>query len=74
MSALSDLLRGRRYELGLSLQDLCDRTGFSKSHLCEIERGHSEPGVTKIAVIAKELRLSARSVFDAALAGIGGKA
>lgn len=38
---LGDLLKARREQAGLSLQDLADATGVTKSHLWEVEDGRT---------------------------------
>lgn len=71
---LADLLRDRRMELGLTLQQVADLTGTSKSYVYELECGISEPGIAKAAALSRVLRLSARSMFDAAIAKATGGA
>lgn len=67
---LPGLLHAKRKALGLTLQDVADQSGSSKSFIWELEHGVSEPSVTKAAAIAKVLKLSPRSIFAAATTAV----
>lgn len=53
-----------RKERKLSLQELADRTGVSKSMLSKIERGEKNPSLQIAAQIAEGLRLSLSSMLE----------
>ncbi|WP_291244798.1 helix-turn-helix transcriptional regulator [Fournierella sp.] len=56
MDAIRDRIRSRRLELGLSLQDLAERTGMSKSTLQRYETGSIKNlPLDKLEILAKAL-------------------
>lgn len=52
-------VRQRREELRLSLAELAERTEVSKTHLWQVEKGLSEPGVGVIVRLCRALGVSA---------------
>ncbi len=68
MTPLGNLLRDTRKARGLSLQQLADLVGTSKSYVYEVEAGMSEPTIGKAAAWAVALKLSPKRLFDAAIA------
>ena len=67
MTPLATLLKERRKARGLTLQQMADLVGTSKSYVYEVEAGMSEPSIGKAAVWAAVLKLSPRRLFDAAI-------
>ena len=55
MSALGEAIRTRRRALNLSQRALGERASLATSHICQIEKGKSMPGVEALAAIAKGL-------------------
>lgn len=51
-------LRAVRDDLALTLAEMAQRTGYSDSHLSDLERGRRQPNARNIARIAKALRIS----------------
>jgi transcriptional regulator with XRE-family HTH domain len=52
-------MKARRSELGLTLQQIADRAGTSKSHVWELEQGRSaNPTITMTVAIADALSMS----------------
>ncbi len=66
MTPLANLLRETRKSRGLTLQQLADIVGTSKSYVYEVEAGISEPTIGKAAAWAMALKLSPRRLFNAA--------
>lgn len=63
-----DFIRENREALGLSLQELADKAGCTKSHIWEIEANRSvNPTVHTVQGLAKGLGIPVMSVFSAAL-------
>ncbi|AYY14550.1 XRE family transcriptional regulator [Actinobacteria bacterium YIM 96077] len=62
--AVGERIRMRRRELGLTLQDLAHRTGFSRSFLSQVEIGRSRPSVSALARIRSALDMTT-SMFTA---------
>lgn len=55
---LSDFLRRRRLDLGLTMEELGERSGVSVSHISRIERGTQVPKVDTLGQFLKGLDLS----------------
>jgi transcriptional regulator with XRE-family HTH domain len=64
--ALGENLRTLREDRNLSLQSLADLTGVSKSMLCQIETGKSNPTIETLWKIANGLRISFTSLLRGA--------
>lgn len=47
--------RRRRYELGLTVSQLADAIGASKSYVSQIENGAFDPGPARFAALVKAL-------------------
>lgn len=54
---LGPLLRKRRKQLGLTLQELCDRSGVSVGYLSQIEREMATPTLGTLAQLADGLQV-----------------
>lgn len=52
---LGEKIRQRRTELGLSLQEVAQRTGLTPSFLSQVERDQTEPSITSLRKIAEAL-------------------
>lgn len=61
-------LREARQAAGLSLRELGDRIGLSASLLSQIERGKSEPSVSSLYALVKELGVSLDALLGSAVA------
>ena len=57
-------LKKVRFDRGLTLDNVAEMTGVSKTMLGQIERGVSIPSITVLWKIAKGLRLSLSSLFN----------
>lgn len=63
---IGDKLRKRRQEFGLSLQQLADASGSSKSYIWELEhKNHARPSGDKLSKIAEALELPIEYLLDA---------
>lgn len=57
--AMASRIKTRRRELGLSLQDIADRAGCTKSHVWEIEKGRStNPTISMALALSDALQIS----------------
>ncbi|WP_246795213.1 helix-turn-helix domain-containing protein [Burkholderia perseverans] len=54
-----------RKQLGLSLQDLAERAGLTKSYLSKVERGLSTPSVAVAMQLAQALHVEVGQLFSA---------
>ena len=68
MTKLPAFLRSRRELLGMSLEDVAQAVGSSKSYMYEIERGKSEPGFLMAIRLSVALQTSISLMASAALA------
>lgn len=50
---LNDKIHMLRWQHKLSMQDISDRTGLAKSHLSNVERGKTEPGIGVVVTLAR---------------------
>lgn len=58
-------MRNRRVELGLSQQDVADKSGLTRANYSHIERGRSEPNLSQMVSIAKTLKVAPNANFFA---------
>lgn len=66
-SLLGEWLRHARKEQGLSQRALADRSGLSRSYVCDIERGRgAEPSLTTLDKLAAALGASRADLMRAA--------
>lgn len=49
------LIRARRRQLSMTLQELCDAAGISVGYLSQVERDHATPSLGTLAQIARSL-------------------
>lgn len=52
---LGEKIRNKRIELGMSLKELAEKTGFTSGFLSQIERDMAEPSITSLRKIADAL-------------------
>ena len=64
--SLSELVAGRRAELGLSLRALQERSGIHYSHLSKVESGSDGPGINALAGLSRGLDLPLGELLGAA--------
>lgn len=64
-NALGPSIRQRRESIGLSLRALAERVGISASALSHIEKGRSQPSVSTLFALARELDISLDELFSA---------
>lgn len=57
-------LRHRRHELGLTLDEVAEASGLTKSFLSAVERDQTSPSVASLLMICDVLRLPVGSLFD----------
>lgn len=58
LDALGERIRSERLRMAMSLDELANRSGMSKTGLWQIEKGKSEPGAQTIVAIARALDLT----------------
>lgn len=64
IESLGNKVRNRRYELGLTQEELSQRTGLSTGHISDIENGHRKQIQTKtIKRLAKGLGMTLEQVL-----------
>lgn len=71
-----EALRVLRQQRGLTLQELADRAGLSRSYLSEIERGKKQPSIKVLETIASALNVSLEVLVSQETegeVGLGGK-
>ena len=66
---LSDLIRGRREELGLSRRDLADATDLSYPYISQLETGYRLPSHRAMQVLGKALQVDPGELFEAVASG-----
>lgn len=57
------LARRRRYELGLTVEQLADAIGAPKSYISQIENGTFAPGPARFAALVDALRIEVPSAL-----------
>ncbi|WP_206127514.1 helix-turn-helix domain-containing protein [Burkholderia sp. Ac-20379] len=66
ISVLAIRLKMLRKQLGLSLQDLADRTALTKSYLSKVERGLNTPSIATAMKLAGALSVDVNQLFSVA--------
>lgn len=61
---MTALLRTVRKQRGLTLEQLADQTGLTKSYLSKIERGHSTPSIAVALKVARALGVDVGRLFS----------
>jgi transcriptional regulator with XRE-family HTH domain len=61
---MSALLRAVRQQRALTLDELADATGLTKSYLSKVERGHSTPSIAAAMKIARALDADVAQLFS----------
>lgn len=56
-------VRLRRYELGLTQEQLAERANFHVNYIGGIERGERNPSVESVVTLAKALEISPRELM-----------
>lgn len=69
---IAPVLRAARAELGLSLRELAERTGFSASFLSQLELGQNSPSLASLDRIAAALGLDLPELLRSAASGVAG--
>ena len=64
MDALYRNIRKERRKRNLTLEQLANDTGLSKSFLSQVERGQAEPSVASLKKLALRFRMSIVDLFD----------
>ena len=67
--SLGALLRAKRNALGMTLDDVAEAAGCSKSHLHSLEGDKCEPGILLCAKLSVALGLSVQAMAAAAICG-----
>lgn len=52
-----------RLQRRLTLQDMAEKTGFTKGYLCKVENSQKAPPVSTLAMVAKALKVSISDIF-----------
>lgn len=60
-----EFVRDKRLELGLSQVEFGEKCGFYQTYLSRIERGHANPTLNAMEVIANGLGISVFEMFEA---------
>ena len=68
--SIAEVLRRRRREAGLTLQELGDRCGLASSTLSKIENGQMSPTYDTIIRVASGLRIDVAELFSGATTSI----
>src|SRR5689334_10806650 len=55
--AIASAVRARRRRLGLTLQELADKSGLSAPFLSQVERSQTTPSITSLIAIAQALQV-----------------
>lgn len=61
---MTALLRTVRRQQGLTLEDLAERTGLTKSYLSKVERSRSTPSIAAAIKVAKALDVDVAQLFS----------
>lgn len=61
---MTALLRPVRRQRGLTLEQLAQQTGLTKSYLSKIERGHSTPSIAVALKVARALEVDVARLFS----------
>lgn len=61
---MTELLRAVRRQRGLTLEDLAERTGLTKSYLSKIERSRSTPSIAVAIKVAQALDVDVAQLFS----------
>ncbi|QLL09464.1 helix-turn-helix domain-containing protein [Mycobacterium vicinigordonae] len=61
---MTALLRAVRRQRGLTLEELADQTGLTKSYLSKIERGQSTPSIAVALKVARALDVDVGRLFS----------
>jgi transcriptional regulator with XRE-family HTH domain len=64
--ALGRVVRERRARLSLTIEALADLAGLHPTYLSDIERGHGNPSVAKLADLAGALNMRASELLAGA--------
>ena len=64
LAAVGRNMAGLRAAKGLRLADLAEATGYTTSHLSQIERGVSVPSLTALALVAMALGVEMSALLD----------
>lgn len=67
--SLGQLLRAKRGAIGMTLDEVAEAAGCSKSHLHSLEGDKCEPGILMCAKLSIALGLSVQSMAAAAICG-----
>jgi transcriptional regulator with XRE-family HTH domain len=67
--SLGTLLKGKRNALGMTLDEVAEAAGCSKSHLHGLEGDKCEPGIVMCARLSVALGLPVQAMAAAALTG-----
>ena len=71
--AFGEAVRKRRFELGLSQEELANAAQIERSHMGKIERGEHLPNLILILRLAKALSIKPGTLVDRAEADISSK-
>jgi transcriptional regulator with XRE-family HTH domain len=70
--SLGSLLKTKRNSLGMTLDEVADAAGMSKSHLHALEGDKSEPGILMCARLSIALGVPVQLMASAALTQVTG--
>ena len=64
MENLGDTIRDERRKRKLTLERLSEKTNLSKSLLGQVERGLTQPSISSLKKIARELAINVGDLFS----------
>ena len=72
LSALGQLVRGKRQEAEISQEELAARSGLDRTYISGVERGVRNPSLTALLKIACGLKISVANLLDGLEVGVAG--
>jgi transcriptional regulator with XRE-family HTH domain len=59
-----DSVKAWRSQLGISQEELAERTGLHRTYICDIERGTCNPSLESIKKLARALEISTATLLS----------
>lgn len=71
LATISDLLRQKRTEAGLTQRQLAEALGVTHPYICQVETGRTCFAAPRLKVLCDVLSLDEQELFEVALASVG---